>query len=315
MLNSAGVENIVRKPATNLPLGGLAYTIDKARPIATIDPLLPNPRKTAVTSATLRFNTPIAGLDLADLALTRDGAPVDLAGATLSGDASGLAWMLSGIERLTWATGRYTLRLAAAGAGVADLAGNRLAADASGSFHVSSARFFLPLLAGPPQGPGLVAAVQFTPDRHSFRADEPVLITVVVRNQGDTPAELFWVDLMLNPQPVPAGPTLWNTICTLKPCYGLTWYVDQALAPGQSVTLTSRPDSFNRQFSRWSQFLSPDTRSIYVVVDSWNGDVPYRAGEPRGQQRGRHYRYQRDRRGSAVGKCGAGWAAAGPALM
>lgn len=83
------------------------------------------------------------------------------------------------------------------------------------------------------------------------------------------------MDFYLNPDPVPTGPgLLWNEACGLFPCYGLTWQVPAGLAPGESVTLTSTPDSYDVERSLWTGYFAPGTSDLYLFVDSWNPGSP-----------------------------------------
>jgi hypothetical protein len=114
------------------------WTVDTTAPTVSIAAVSPDPRATPVTSIAITFGEPVAGLDLGDLALNRDGAAIDLAaaGATLSG--SGASYTLGNLAGVTGLQGGYTLTLTAAGSGVADLAGNPLTAGASESWTVDT---------------------------------------------------------------------------------------------------------------------------------------------------------------------------------
>jgi hypothetical protein len=108
------------------PLGGTT---------ASIVPVSPNPRTAPVDSIVIAFNRPVAGFDLADLRLTRDGVAVPLAGATLtSGDNQ--TWTLGNLAGLTGAAGAYALTLVAAGSGIQGAGAGPLAADAGAAFTV-----------------------------------------------------------------------------------------------------------------------------------------------------------------------------------
>ena len=75
------------------------------------------------------------GFDPADLALTCDGAPVSLSGATLT-TSNNVTWTLGNLSGLTSPTGTYVLTLTAAGSGIADPIGNPLATGDSDTFTV-----------------------------------------------------------------------------------------------------------------------------------------------------------------------------------
>lgn len=142
------------------------------------------------------------------------------------------------------------------------------------------ARILMPIVARaapptptpPPALPDLVVeALTIAPEQASYRAGEPVLLSVRVTNVGDGPATAFWVDLYLSPAAPPDAPSQrWDERCGIAPCYGLAWLVD-GLAPGQSVTLTSRqPDPAQ---SIWPGSFAPGTSALYVYADSWNPGV------------------------------------------
>ncbi|NJO84732.1 MAG: cadherin-like domain-containing protein, partial [Blastochloris sp.] len=129
--------------------------------------------------------------------------------------------------------------------------------------------------------PDLVAAIAFNPEKRGFAAGEGVVINVQITNQGNAPTtSRFWVDLFINPlvPPSAAGEgSLWQNTCTLDPCFGITWAVNQTLQPGESVVLSSVPGSYASDYSRWPGWFASGTNAVYLYVDSWNPGVPYRA--------------------------------------
>jgi hypothetical protein len=138
-------------------------------------------------------------------------------------------------------------------------------------------RVFLPLVMVPVTPPDLVVeAFTVTPAKSSYAAGEPVLITVKVKNVGGSPTTVgFWVDLYINPSTPPTTPNVrWNDVCGISPCYGIAWYVNQSLAPGQSITLTSAPGQFAGPQSIWRGSFASGTNALYVYVDSYNPPVP-----------------------------------------
>ncbi|WP_448543317.1 SdrD B-like domain-containing protein [Roseiflexus sp.] len=138
-------------------------------------------------------------------------------------------------------------------------------------------RVFLPLIMAPMTPPDLVVeAFTVTPAKSSYAAGEPVLITVKVKNVGGSPTTVgFWVDLYINPSTPPTTPNVrWNDVCGISPCYGIAWYVNQSLAPGQSITLTSAPGQFAGPQSIWPGSFASGTNALYVYVDSYNPPVP-----------------------------------------
>jgi hypothetical protein len=49
--------------------------------------------------------------------------------------------------------------------------------------------------------------------------------------------------------------------------------VTEPLGPGESITLTSTPDSFDVERSRWGGWFAAGTTDLYVYVDAWGGDA------------------------------------------
>ncbi len=138
-------------------------------------------------------------------------------------------------------------------------------------------RYYLPVIhndyrLAPQPLPDLVASFGLTPNTTSFGAGQPVTITVVVSNQGTMPAGAFWVDFYFNPDPRPTYANLpWQHTCESNPawCYGIAWQVPPGLAPGQSIVLTSTPDSYDAMQTYWPGSLMPGTTEMWVYVDSW----------------------------------------------
>jgi hypothetical protein len=155
---------------------------------------------------------------------------------------------------------------------VSDTAGNSVAGAVLGSFQVSLVyRTYLPMLSSSAQ-PDLVAKISLAPDKRTFAAGEPVVVSVTVTNQGTAPTAGFWVDLYINPSTPPtAANVTWNTTCTLKPCYGIAWYVATPLAPGASITLSSASGAPG--YTIWPGYFAAGTTDIYVYADSWNPSV------------------------------------------
>ncbi len=138
--------------------------------------------------------------------------------------------------------------------------------------YLESWDLYLPLLLKA-VGPDLVGSFTLTPDKSSYSAGEPVLVTATVTNIGGAPAGAFWVDFYINPTSLPAVNRRWNDLCSMSPCYGLAWYVADGLAPGQSVTLLSSPASYAQPQSVWEGTLPPGTTDLYLYVDVWNPGV------------------------------------------
>jgi hypothetical protein len=141
----------------------------------------------------------------------------------------------------------------------------------SSAFDILTSRVYLPLLTNAPK-PDLVGSFSLTPN--SLAPNSPVVIAVTISNRGTAPASQFWVDFYINPSTPPTGTNQpWNRRCGLTPCYGIAWYVTQTIAPGQSITLTSTPDSYYVQNTRWRGQFAQGTSDLYLYVDSWNPTV------------------------------------------
>lgn len=104
---------------------------DQTPPTADIVDVSPDPRNSHAGLLQIAFSEPVSGVDVADFALTRDGLPVALSAALLSG--AGRDYTLD-LTTATAAAGSYAIRLVAAGAGIRDAAGNALTADAADSW-------------------------------------------------------------------------------------------------------------------------------------------------------------------------------------
>ncbi|HEX8916162.1 MAG TPA: Ig-like domain-containing protein, partial [Humisphaera sp.] len=120
-------------PAAALATFGVA--LETTPPTAAFAAVTPSTRPTGVDAVTVSFGEPVTGFDASDLSLTRDGAAVSLAGATVS-SADGATYTVSGLAAATAGAGTYQLALAAAGSGIVDAAGNAIAAGASVGFTV-----------------------------------------------------------------------------------------------------------------------------------------------------------------------------------
>jgi subtilisin family serine protease len=112
----------------------LALTLSPAAAALSADivDVTPDPRMTAVASIVVSFNRAISGFDVTDLVLTRNGAAVPLAGASLTPSLDRKTWTLSGagLEQATNASGSYRLELVAAKSGIIDGSGIGLASNA-----------------------------------------------------------------------------------------------------------------------------------------------------------------------------------------
>ena len=100
---------------------------------AAIGAVIPTPRSASVSSTTIDFSAAVAGFDLSDLTLTRDGNAISLAGATFA-TTDNANWTLGNLAGLTGLPGLYVLSVSAATSGIVDGGGKSLASDASASW-------------------------------------------------------------------------------------------------------------------------------------------------------------------------------------
>ena len=103
----------------------LTTAIALTLPSPTITPSAAGTTATPVSSVTITFVRPVTGFNLGDLSLTRGGAAVSLAGATL-GTTDSQTYTLGNLGPATTAEGVYLLTLAGASAGIADGSGSQL---------------------------------------------------------------------------------------------------------------------------------------------------------------------------------------------
>jgi len=157
----------------------------------------------------------------------------------------------------------YQLSAAAAG----------LPSVASNAFDITKAVLYAPLMLTPGYA-DLVA--HFSLSTNAVVADQPVLVTVTITNQGNAPADPFWVDFYINPtQPPAAANQPWDKSCGGRRCeQGIAWYVDKLLAPGESITLTSTPGSYYGKNTVWDGSFNTGLLNLYLYADSWNPGVP-----------------------------------------
>jgi PKD repeat protein len=131
-------------------------------------------------------------------------------------------------------------------------------------------RTYLPVIvkAG---APDLVGSLRLSPNRTTFTAGEPVTITVIITNQGTAPSGPFWIDFFINPSTPPTrANTIWNSVCSLSPCFGIAWFVPIQLQPGQSITMTSAANGYATDYSYWLGWFANGTTDLYLYIDSWN---------------------------------------------
>ena len=97
-------------------------------------------------------------------------------------------------------------------------------------------------------------------------------VQVVIKNQGSGPVTAekpFWVDLYVNPHPVPTMVNqTWDNLCG----EGMVWGVTEAalpLEPGEELTLTMGDTYYHSDLSSFSGTFVAGV-PVYVQVDSAN---------------------------------------------
>jgi hypothetical protein len=147
--------------------------------------------------------------------------------------------------------------------------GAGLASANSAAFNITNAIVFVPMMVRP-NYPDLVGS--FSLSTKTISANQPVVISVTITNQGKVAASQFWVDFYINPLYPPTAPNQpWDKRCGQRRCSsGIAWYVTQTLAPGQSITLTSTPDSYYAKNTDWHGSFDTSRLNLYLYVDSWN---------------------------------------------
>jgi hypothetical protein len=148
---------------------------------------------------------------------------------------------------------------------------------------------YLPLIVKRGKADLVVSNISILPDRSQegnvYTAGEPVTITVEIENIGTGHAPPFWADVFINPSSPPTQPnTAWYTLCTLDPCFGVTWGVPDPLPAGEKVVLTSVPGSYGYkegngvQIPEWEGWFVSGTSNLYAYVDSWHDNDPDNGG-------------------------------------
>jgi len=121
--------------------------------------------------------------------------------------------------------------------------------------------------------PDLIGSFTLTPDKLHFNVGEQVVIEACITNQGMAPADSFWVDFYINPDPIPTRTNiLWQATCTLVPCYGIAWPFPAGLLPAQTICVESIPGDYNSVQTSWTGSFAPGTTDLYLYVDSWDPD-------------------------------------------
>lgn len=125
---------------------------------------------------------------------------------------------------------------------------------------------YMPLIHGPTWPDLVVEAIVLSPQ-----------VGVVVRNVSGAPVtDAFWVDIYVNPNPVPAAVNqIWPDLAT----QGGTWGViadGLPLLPGESLLLTVGDGFYQAAYSSLPAQLASGT-VLYAQVDSWNPATSYGA--------------------------------------
>ncbi|MCE9629927.1 MAG: S8 family serine peptidase [Planctomycetia bacterium] len=108
-------------------------------PVADVIDVSPDPRTTAVSGVVVQFSTAVAGFDVGDLSLTRDGSAVSLAGVTVS-TTDNVRWTVDGLATATTTAGTHVLTVVATGSGITSIDGGvPLAASASDTWVTQAA--------------------------------------------------------------------------------------------------------------------------------------------------------------------------------
>ena len=176
------------------------------------------------------------------------------------------------------------------------VASGSLAASATAiidqGFQIPSIRLFLPMMIQNPTRPDLVV-VSIAVAPASPQAGELAEVSVTVRNQGTSAASNFWVDFYINPARLPQVNDPWNEICdpallASNQCYGIAWFYEGTLQPGESVVLVSRPQDaanptgYRSASSIWPGYFAPGSTQLYAIVDSWNRSSDGGVRDPNG---------------------------------
>jgi len=176
-------------------------TIDNTNPTASIVPIQ-TPRNNAVSSITITFSEPVAGLDISDFSLNLNNQPVSLNSATLG--YSGNTYTIQGLGLLTNNSGNYTLTLNANNSGITDIAGNPIQNSSSISWFTDTTP------------PSIKNIVQANNDNLSItQTNTPVILNVLANDQNPDGNGLRLVGVrsftngtIIPPSVTPSGPTL-----------------------------------------------------------------------------------------------------------
>ena len=109
----------------------LNFTLETTAPTGGIVTTESDPTRAGLDSVTIKFSVPVQGLELSDLQLRKGLGGNLLTGAQTLTTTDNMTWTLGDLSGLTATPGAYTLTLGGSGSGIADLAGNAMAAGAT----------------------------------------------------------------------------------------------------------------------------------------------------------------------------------------
>jgi hypothetical protein len=164
---SSGITDLAGNTVMLAPEASV-WQVDTTLPIASFDRLSPTLRIAPINEYRITFSEPVKDLDVEDFALSRNGLPVTLERARLSGD--GDAWTLSGLGYANSDDGSYVLSLTDT-ASVFDIAGNLVERPAAASWTVdqtSPKAFFGPVAPTPRNLPVSEVAISFSEPISNF---------------------------------------------------------------------------------------------------------------------------------------------------
>jgi hypothetical protein len=106
----------------------VSSTLSDVPPTVDIVDVSPDPRRSLVEQITIVFNEPVNGLDLSNLALTRDAGTNLLPGGATISTSDNRIWTVDGLGLLTDRPGTYEFTISATGSGIKGFTGQALAA-------------------------------------------------------------------------------------------------------------------------------------------------------------------------------------------
>ena len=109
-----------------------------APPVATIEPVDPDPRAKPVSSIDIDFSQAVSGFDLADLSLTLNGGANLLTGGQTLTSTNNQDFVLGNLSSVTTAYGNYELALTGSGSGITGADGAALVSGATTFFVVEA---------------------------------------------------------------------------------------------------------------------------------------------------------------------------------